>query len=937
MHVSQITQALLFSFCCLFTACVHADCPTAILDNIDTRIDLSSYLETIEDSNHAYTLEDIQAGKYDHLWQRNTQQYFIGKNADSKYWFRICLHWRGLQGIAGVVYVDSQPNLIFRLGAALPTTEKSYRVVNTGGLEPDSSRDIHGQRWGFKLPLLPNEAQNIIGWVDNREYAVPALLPLYLISEAGYDQIEHKFSLVLAAFYAGLFSLWIYNICLFLTLREAVYGLYILFLSGVFLLCAIVDGSSMRWLWSESPYFNQFMACITGIVMIMVYLEFVMRALNRAAYWPWFKKAYRLSMAVGFVTLVHHLFSPDFGFSAAINQVYSGLVMPVTMILIVLGIRHKQPTAGYFLVAEIMTVAGGASFMLMLQGILPINFITFWGLHWGFGGEALLLSLALAARTRIAQQDSIKHLENYEAIYQNSIEGMFQFDFKSRSLKCNNALAHLFGRESADELSGDSDVMSYFSKQTQENIVVDLQEKGYLRDYEVAIDNPHTDIKTWASMTTRMVRDKEGKPCGIEGSMVDITERKLKEQAEKAKQLAETERANAEKNQEISEAKNKAKTQFFASMSHEFRTPLTAILGYIDIAKRSEISEQERKDHIQTIAHSAQHMLQLINDILDLSKIEAQQMDVEHIPVDVFQLTQEVYDFVWILAEQKGIYFVIDYQLPLPNMFISDPMRLTQALVNLCSNSVKFTRSGGVTLHIACDADKNQMIFRVEDSGIGMKPDHLDKLFGAFVQADNSTSRNFGGTGLGLYLSKLIANKLGGNITVTSEYGKGSIFTLSVDLGIDENRIWLDVAPRKMAVSNPVNQRSNTNLSQIGENKPIKILLAEDNPVNQKLIGFYVKQAGVELVIANDGVEVLGECHRNTFDLILMDMEMPTMDGMTAVKYLRAKGFDKPIYALTANETSVAIQECIDAGCNGHLFKPLDTEKLREVIQSVSH
>jgi len=572
---------------------------------------------------------------------------------------------------------------------------------------------------------------------------------------------------------------------------------------------------------------------------------------------------------------------------------------------------------------------GAISFVLVILSKLPFNEFTIWMLHIGFLTETLFLSLALAARTRQAQQEAIRNLASFESLYENSIEGRFQYSLNGGFLKCNHSLAKICGYQSKAAFLADNRTIEFSDDKTNKQIAELLLTKGMITDHAAEITHKNSGNKVWISVTMRMENDAKGRPKLVDGSVVDISERKLREEAQKERQLSEVE--------------SKAKSQFFASMSHEFRTPLTAILGYAELAKRNTISSQERHENLRTIEHAGQHLLQLINDILDLSKIEAQKLEVETIKVDIFALLHSTRDYLWILAEQKQIKLSIHYQFPLPRFILSDPTRLQQALINLCSNSIKFTEQGSVSVHVSfeesCDEQQQKINFSIEDTGIGLKPAQLSKLFDAFVQADESVTRKYGGTGLGLHLSKLIALKLGGDITVESEYGRGSVFTLSVATGALANVEWVnneEPTLQQTAYSNAlevINGAANVENSQA--TKTYQVLLAEDNPVNQKLITFHIASTGANVVLANDGLEAIAKVLTTDIDLILMDMQMPTMDGMTAVNYLRAKGFAKPIYALTASESPEAMQECEAAGCTGYLAKPLDSEKLKAVIQSV--
>ncbi|MDX1692340.1 MAG: 7TM diverse intracellular signaling domain-containing protein [Ketobacteraceae bacterium] len=409
----------------------------------------------------------------------------------------------------------------------------------------------------------------------------------------------------------------------------------------------------------------------------------------------------------------------------------------------------------------------------------------------------------------------------------------------------------------------------------------------------------------------------------------------LKAEKENAHIQAIQARENVLREKEINEAKN----QFFASMSHEFRTPLTAILGYSELAQSSDISGKEQREHIKTIHQGAQHMLHLINDILDLSKIEAQKMEIEVITVDVCALCDEVRNMTRVLAESKQIYFRIEYDFPIPKAIQTDPTRLKQALINLSSNAVKFTQEGGVTLKVSYRTRDNLLAFSVIDTGIGISDEAREQLFVPFTQADSSTARKYGGTGLGLYLSKEIANRLGGDITVDSELGKGSTFTISVDIGEVESLEWLHepaVQPEGEMTDADKQKESSANAEERPQGQRKKrILVVDDNPVNSKLLLFHLKKSGAWVTCASDGVEAIAGVFNESVDLVFMDIEMPVMDGVTAIRLLRAKGVNIPVYALTGNVDEESTERFLQAGFNGCLGKPYDMEKIEGCVRSL--
>ena len=370
---------------------------------------------------------------------------------------------------------------------------------------------------------------------------------------------------------------------------------------------------------------------------------------------------------------------------------------------------------------------------------------------------------------------------------------------------------------------------------------------------------------------------------------------------------------------------NQAKSTFLANMSHEIRTPLTAIIGYAEVSLDGSQTLEERSTALKTIARSGNHLLTIINDILDFSKIEANQLDVEMMPVDLFQIVFDVESVMKSQAEKKGLKLKFIYEFPLPTSFSTDPVRLKQILLNLCSNAIKFTEKGSITVGVSCDGARHVMQFSVKDTGIGMTEKQKKKLFKPFQQADNSITRRFGGTGLGLSLSKRLAEKLGGSIKVESEYGEGACFTLSVNTGSLLNSQFVH-SLKQVAISDEQVATPREEVSLSG-----RVLLAEDNHANQQLLSMLLRKLGAEVSIADNGEDAVEMALENDYDLIYMDMQMPLLSGVDAVKILRSKNYDQPIVALTANATNEDKMMCINAGCNDFLTKPAPRNKLYEM------
>ncbi len=930
----HLTLFLLALWPCIVAAAVP---PIVSINNLDTSFDLNPHIEYIEDKNHEYILEDILAGKHNSQWQLNTKKQFVGDNPASKYWFRVSMNWQGKEEKQVVVYVLSQYSNLYELGFVLPGSDGEYDIAKLGYSGSFSAREVKSNLLSGGLFLQPNQTTTLIGWIDNSKTSANVVMPLYITSADTFATLNEKLNVTLIVFYAAMAALLLYNSCLFLTLRQPVYGLYLLFSITAILAAATVDGSSARWLGPDVSAYYFHIGILNGFLLPMAYLAFVTKALDDLTFCPALKSCYLLLMVVGLVGCATTAIAFNLSLLILISAVYCTTIIFTVLVILITALAQRVATTGYLFLAELFLLIGSTGFFLMSNNIMELGGLGYWSLHCGIGGEALSLSLALAGRTRIAQQSANENIERYKNIYcdykklfDHSIQGLFTYSLKDKQFTCNTAYARFFGYEDTESFiknrDPSADIGDYFTGIDQKTLVKRLCEYGGITNIEGVVKSPQLSREMWAreiwaSFSFNLVRDEQGTPISVEGSITDITQKKQKEEAEKSKA--------------ISEAKSQAKSQFFASMSHELRTPLTSILGYSEAALSDDASLVQKQRSLEIIYRSGQHLLQLVNDTLDLAKIEAQKLEVENIEFCLLDLLKELHDDFSILALKKSIRFDIDYQLPLPTSIMGDPTRLRQILLNICGNAVKFTERGGVTVTVACNSLEETISLAIQDTGIGIKETYIDHVYGAFTQVDASMTRNFGGTGLGLYLSKQLAEKLGGSIRLQSEYGRGSTFTLLLPTGRLQNKSWLQELPAALISTPAIAKMAVKEVKNIQRSNAIRILLAEDNPDIQALIALYVKRNGATVDCVADGGEAIQKAMLDDYDLILMDMEMPHMNGMTAVRYLRSKGYHKKIFALTAHESDVAFAECKVAGCDGILTKPLNAGKFNRLIQSL--
>ena len=406
-----------------------------------------------------------------------------------------------------------------------------------------------------------------------------------------------------------------------------------------------------------------------------------------------------------------------------------------------------------------------------------------------------------------------------------------------------------------------------------------------------------------------------GQVGGVLISMDDVT------------RLEEQERLLRESMRAAEEA-NRAKSDFLSNMSHEIRTPMTAILGFTDVLRANRVvSEEERRRHLATISSSGRHLLGLINDLLDLSKVESGAMEVERIATEPASVVDEVVRTLRVKAEEKGIGLALEVVTALPESIDSDPARLRQIVTNLLGNAIKFTERGGVSVRIGAERADGALRVAIVDTGIGMDEAQQAAIFDAFTQADVSITRRFGGTGLGLSISRELARALGGDVTVSSAPGAGSTFTLTLPLGDAAERVWF--SPE--AVVERV-ERVEHDAEGTWRFAGSKVLVVDDAAENRELLSLVLGDLGLDITLACNGQEALDRAAASPFDAILMDIQMPVMDGYEAVRRLRERGATLPIVALTANAMKGHEAPILAAGFSHCQTKPIDIERLGALL-----
>lgn len=368
---------------------------------------------------------------------------------------------------------------------------------------------------------------------------------------------------------------------------------------------------------------------------------------------------------------------------------------------------------------------------------------------------------------------------------------------------------------------------------------------------------------------------------------------------------------------------SRAKSAFLANISHELRTPLGAMIGFAELALDTKAGE--RKDHVETVLRNGKELLRIVDEVLDLSKAESNSIKVERIRFSLPDLLNDVQTLLNVRAQQKGIEFKCTGRIRIPDFVYSDPFRLRQILLNVVGNAIKFTDTGSVSFQ--CKFENGILSILVSDTGIGIQANHTAKLFSPFMQADDSTTRKFGGTGLGLFISRRLANLMGGDVRLLeSTPGKGSVFEITVSASVDPQQ----------AQPSSLNEKSSVDSEQRPDLSGAKVLVVDDSPDNQDLISAYLGKCGIKPLLASKGSEAVAIAD-NSLQAILMDIQMPEMDGFEALRRLRANGIKVPVIAVTAHAMKGDRERCLDAGFNDYLSKPLSRRQLEDCILRYVH
>lgn len=546
------------------------------------------------------------------------------------------------------------------------------------------------------------------------------------------------------------------------------------------------------------------------------------------------------------------------------------------------------------------------------------------------------------AERRMAEETLRQSEQQYRLLFETMLQGVIYQDADGKIFSMNPAAERILGRTSEefqaieaighDPLAIKEDGSPFSEK--EHPAALSAKTGQTVSNVVMGVYNPQEKSYRWINVcAVPLIRAEDGKSCQVYTLFDDITERKqasdeLKRARDDLEIMVQERTAELQKAKEAAEAAVEAKAAFLANMSHELRTPMNSIIGFSSLLLDDGLT-LEQEDYINSIRDAGQALLSLINEILDLSRMEKGKIGLERQPLSLRDCIEESLSLVVAQAREKGLGLSHTINYGVPGTIIGDQGRLRQVLVNLLSNAVKFTDKGVVSISVSSKFLENcycQILFEISDTGIGISPEDMDKLFQPFSQVDMTFSRSRDGAGLGLAISKGLVELMGGKIWAQSVPGKGSTFCFTIDTEITATGKYIKSGGKVRS-----------QLESLAELYPMRILVAEDNPSNQKMLLEMLQRMGYRADAVADGGEVLQSLGRQHYDLVLMDIKMPGMDGITAAKEIRKRWPDGPkIIAITAYALAGDKEKCLEAGMDGYIAKPVQKEELAGVLKRYS-
>ncbi|MCG8313116.1 MAG: response regulator, partial [Pseudomonadales bacterium] len=857
-------------------------------------------------------LEEAQSLYSQNAYRRLPPSFNAGLN-QSPHWFKVLLEIDEDYDATNtpILYLNIRDPLLDNITIYHHLNNQLIKTSTFGDTLPFFAREFIANSFVLPIRANPNETHTL--WI-RIETTSTMHMPVKIWTPKRF--YEHQvFELFTFGMLAGLISIMaFYNLVIGVRVKSLDYFFYVGVLLSAISHRLLITGTGFQYLWPDSPEINQTIRPIIDSSVAIFSVLFTQYFLDTKNKSPLLHRCLNAWIVIACLMMAASFFLP-YHYSLHI-AIWVLLLTFLTQYAI--GIEfwlNNIKLASLFAWGWFIFLTGGVINIFATLGVLPVNDITVHSVEVGISIQVFALSIALSDRISAIQKEklvaeklNVEHMAQYQEIYERSFDGIFEITKEGRLQKHNPAFINMFDINVTAATNG----LIFWDLFADRNQLELLQ--SLLKNTKQAIGF-ECNLKAKAQQLihanlTLQSKYKNGELHYV-GVLHDISEAKAKEKAIIAQQKAE--------------AATSAKSAFLANMSHEIRTPLTAIIGFAEDARDETLSRKELNESIDTIVRSGHHLLDIINEILDLSKIEAGKLELEKINVSLVELIRDIHSVFDKRISAKGLKFKLDLKLPLPKYIVCDPTRLKQIILNLLSNALKFTEKGSVTLQMQYFPEEDKLIINIINTGIGMTAEQQNKIFNAFTQADITTTRNYGGTGLGLNIVKQLLKLMDGDVSVSSEPDRGSTFTVSLPGHCESGVEMLSTAKHIEVVAKRKSKIDVPNIKGF-------VLCADDNPVNQHLIKKLVSKTGATVQVVSNGSEAILAATQHAPDLILMDIKMPVISGRTAGKLLRSHGYTGPMIAFTANVMASEVDDYLEMGFDSYLEKPVNIEKLYSVL-----
>ncbi|MBF0274828.1 MAG: response regulator, partial [Nitrospinae bacterium] len=898
------------------------------------------HMEVLEDKSNQLTIEEILAGKRKEDFVKSESKYPFFGLSKYIYWGRFTIQnpldipqdWF-LEAWQLVQYAD-----LYIVENGVVTYKRTE-----GRIFPYSHREVKFHNTTFKVQIKP-QSQYVV-YIKIKSWIPTFSLTLW--SHNAFNEMVQGEIAINGILYGIMLLMIFYNLFIFITLRDSRYLYYVLLIFSGLLSTLSFNQIGFQLFWSDSPEWEVYWTSILllappGVFAILFTQQFLQT-----------KEKIPTIHSLLNVLAIYFIFGMFVTYLDAIWGVKSLTLGALLFILLftIAGIKRYRDgfrPAGYFLVAWTMFFVSILIRSLGVQDIIPLYpFLFIYGRLIGFAIDAVILSMALTDRINILKEEKEKaDFEKLEAqkIHAEELENkveertkeltktkdalartlseektimnanpdiLYVFDMEGKLIKWNKGLEDFTGLSPHELLHRPA--VNFVNEKEKEMVMLKIQEvfeKGE-SNLEVNLISKDNNLVPYLCNGV-ILKNEKGELSGFTGTGRNISEiKKVEEQLRNAKIQAD-------------EA-NKSKSEFLSIMSHELRTPLNPIIGLSHLTLKTKLTKKQR-EYVEKMQMASQSMLNIINEILDLSKIEAGKLDMEEIEFDPHVSTKKIAYLFQDKVQEKGLDFKISLSNEVPSLLIGDPLRLEQIISNLVSNAIKFTEKGGIFIEVEKESETENSItlrFSIKDTGIGISEEQQLKLFKNFSQADSSTTRKYGGTGLGLSICQKLVKMMKGAIYIKSGVDVGSVFTFTATFGYKTDSK-VDLAE----------QNSQKNLAQITFSEKHHILVVDDNPINQMVARDLLEDLALKVTTAESGTKAISVIKETKFDLIFMDIQMPEMDGYEATQKIKAlEEFNNiPIIAMTAHASDDAKEKTLLAGMNDHISKPVVPISLQKIL-----